>query len=179
RADQPGRRAARRLTSRDGEGDRRRAPAALRRDVLHLADGVGDARLRARPSRPRPPERDQGGPQEDVPPPGGVRPLPALRNGWHVGRSRSARRLLPGADSVVDVYATSRRAQMAKYADGFVLPVPKDKVEDYRQIAQQAGEVWREHGALEYYECVAEDVNVGELTSFPRSVQAEDGETVV
>jgi uncharacterized protein YbaA (DUF1428 family) len=68
---------------------------------------------------------------------------------------------------------------MAKYADGFVLPVPKDKVEDYRQIAQQAGEVWREHGALEYYECVAEDVNVGELTSFPRSVQAEDGETVV
>ena len=68
---------------------------------------------------------------------------------------------------------------MAKYVDGFILPVPKDKVEDYREIAQQAGEVWREHGALEYYECVAEDVKVGELTSFPRSVHAEDGETVV
>ena len=68
---------------------------------------------------------------------------------------------------------------MAKYVDGFVLPVPKDRVEDYRKIAQNAGEVWREHGALEYYECVADDVEVGELTSFPRSVQAEDGETVV
>ena len=68
---------------------------------------------------------------------------------------------------------------MAKYVDGFILPVPKDKVEAYRKIAQQAGEVWREHGALEYYECVAEDVQVGELTSFPRSVHAEDGETVV
>ena len=67
---------------------------------------------------------------------------------------------------------------MAKYVDGFVLPVPKDKVEDYRKIAQQAGEVWREHGALEYYECIAEDVKDGE-TSFPRSVRAEDGETVV
>lgn len=68
---------------------------------------------------------------------------------------------------------------MAKYVDGFILPVPKDKVEDYRRIAQQAGEVWREHGALEYYECVAEDVKAGELTSFPQSVLAEDGETVV
>ena len=68
---------------------------------------------------------------------------------------------------------------MAKYVDGFVLPCPKDRVEDYRKIAQQAGEVWREHGALEYYECVAEDVKPGELTSFPQSVQAEDGETVI
>jgi len=68
---------------------------------------------------------------------------------------------------------------MAKYVDGFILPVPKDLVEDYRQIAQRAGEVWREHGALEYCECVAEDVQPGELTSFPRSVNLEDGETVV
>jgi uncharacterized protein YbaA (DUF1428 family) len=68
---------------------------------------------------------------------------------------------------------------MAKYVDGFILPVPDDKVEDYRRIASQAGEVWREHGALEYYECVAEDVKPGELTSFPQSVNAEDGETVV
>ena len=68
---------------------------------------------------------------------------------------------------------------MANYVDGFILPVPKDRVEDYRRIAQGAGEVWREYGALEYRECVAEDVKVGELTSFPRSVQAKEGETVV
>lgn len=68
---------------------------------------------------------------------------------------------------------------MSKYVDGFVLAVPKDRVEDYRKIAQMAGEVWREHGALEYYECVAEDVKPGEVTSFPQSVKAEDGETVV
>jgi uncharacterized protein YbaA (DUF1428 family) len=68
---------------------------------------------------------------------------------------------------------------MAKYVDGFVLPVPRDKVETYRQIAHHAGQVWREHGALEYVECVADDVDEGELTSFPRSVNLEDGETVV
>ena len=68
---------------------------------------------------------------------------------------------------------------MAKYVDGFVLPVPKDKVEDYRKIAQRAGEVWREFGALEYVECVADDVQPGELTSFPRSVDLKDDETVV
>lgn len=68
---------------------------------------------------------------------------------------------------------------MAKYVDGFILPVPKDLVEDYRQIARRAGEVWRDHGALEYVECVAEDVKAGELTSFPQSVNLEDGETVV
>ncbi|HYH58142.1 MAG TPA: DUF1428 domain-containing protein [Thermoleophilaceae bacterium] len=65
------------------------------------------------------------------------------------------------------------------YVDGFVLPVPKDKVEDYIQIATKAGEVWREHGALEYRECVAEDVKSGELTSFPQSVIAKDDETVI
>ena len=68
---------------------------------------------------------------------------------------------------------------MAKYVDGFILPIPKDLVDDYRRIAQAAGEVWREHGALEYVECVAEDVQDGEVTSFPRSVNLEDGETVV
>jgi uncharacterized protein YbaA (DUF1428 family) len=68
---------------------------------------------------------------------------------------------------------------MAKYVDGFILPIPKDKVEDYREIAQRAGEVWREFGALEYVECVADDVEPGELTSFPRSVDLKDDETVV
>jgi len=68
---------------------------------------------------------------------------------------------------------------MPQYVDGFVLPVPRDKVDEYRAIATKAGEVWREYGALEYRECIAEDVPVGELTSFPRSVKAGEDETVV
>ncbi|HVE68462.1 MAG TPA: DUF1428 domain-containing protein [Solirubrobacteraceae bacterium] len=68
---------------------------------------------------------------------------------------------------------------MARYVDGFVLPVPKGKVDEYRKIARLAGKVWREHGALQYVECVAEDVSRGKLTSFPRSVDAKRGETVV
>jgi uncharacterized protein YbaA (DUF1428 family) len=68
---------------------------------------------------------------------------------------------------------------MAHYVDGFVLPVPKRNLDAYRRIARKAGKIWREHGALEYRECVAEDVQVGEVTSFPRSVQLKRGETVV
>ena len=66
---------------------------------------------------------------------------------------------------------------MAHYVDGFVLPVPKRNLDAYRRQARKAGKIWREHGALEYRECVAEDVQMGEVTSFPRSVQR--GETVV
>lgn len=65
------------------------------------------------------------------------------------------------------------------YVDGFVLPVPKDKLDAYRRLAQTAGTVWREHGALDYVECVADDVQPGEHTSFPQSVKLEPGETVV
>jgi uncharacterized protein YbaA (DUF1428 family) len=68
---------------------------------------------------------------------------------------------------------------MARYVDGYVLPVPKTKVEAYRRLAQEAGEVWREHGALEYVECVAEDVKPGQVTSFPQAVKLQDDETVV
>ncbi len=68
---------------------------------------------------------------------------------------------------------------MAHYVDGFVLPVPVDRLEDYRKMAQQAGEIWREHGALAYWECVADDVQPGVHTSFPQSVQLQDGETVI
>lgn len=68
---------------------------------------------------------------------------------------------------------------MARYVDGFVLPVPKDKVDAYRRIARRAGAVWREHGALEYIECLADDVKPGRTTSFPQSVKLKDGETVV
>jgi len=68
---------------------------------------------------------------------------------------------------------------MAHYVDGFVLPVPEDKLDAYLQMAREAGKIGREYGALEFGECVADDVKVGEVTSFPRSVQVEQGETVV
>jgi uncharacterized protein YbaA (DUF1428 family) len=65
------------------------------------------------------------------------------------------------------------------YVDGFVVPVPKKKLQAYRRMAQTAGKVWRDHGALEFRECVADDVKVGKRTSFPRSVKLKGGETVV
>jgi uncharacterized protein YbaA (DUF1428 family) len=68
---------------------------------------------------------------------------------------------------------------MAQYVDGFVVPVPKNKVDEYRRMARKAGRIWREHGALEYHECVADDVQAGKVTSFPRSVKAKSNETVV
>jgi uncharacterized protein YbaA (DUF1428 family) len=68
---------------------------------------------------------------------------------------------------------------MARYVDGFVLPVPKRNVDAYRRMARKAGKIWREHGALEYTECVADDVPMGKVTSFPRSVKLKRGETVV
>jgi uncharacterized protein YbaA (DUF1428 family) len=67
---------------------------------------------------------------------------------------------------------------MAHYVDGFVLPVPKRNVEAYRRMAQKAGKIWREHGALEYIECAGDDVKPGKLTSFPQSVKLKAGETV-
>lgn len=65
------------------------------------------------------------------------------------------------------------------YVDGYVLAVKKDRLEDYKRMAATAGEVWKELGALEYVECLADDVPYGELTSFPRAVQCNEDETVV
>jgi uncharacterized protein YbaA (DUF1428 family) len=65
------------------------------------------------------------------------------------------------------------------YVDGFVVPVPKAKLDAYKELAQLAGVVWKEHGALSYVECVGDDVPYGEVTSFPRSVQAKDDEVVI
>lgn len=69
--------------------------------------------------------------------------------------------------------------RMPRYIDGFVLPVPRARVPAYRSIARQAGKVWKEHGALAYVECVADDVPPGKLTSFPRSVKLQEDEVVV
>jgi uncharacterized protein YbaA (DUF1428 family) len=68
---------------------------------------------------------------------------------------------------------------MAQYVDGFVAPVPRRRVDAYRRMARKAGKIWREHGALEYRECVADDVKMGKVTSFPRSVKRKRNETVV
>lgn len=65
------------------------------------------------------------------------------------------------------------------YVDGFLLAVPKDKLETYQQMARDAGAVWMEHGALGYLEALADDAPYGELTSFPRAVQAKEDEIVV
>jgi len=68
---------------------------------------------------------------------------------------------------------------MGRYVDGFVLPVPKRNLDAYRRMARKAGKIWREHGALEFRECVGEDVPKGKVTSFPQSVELKRGETVV
>ena len=64
------------------------------------------------------------------------------------------------------------------YVDGFLIPVPKKKAAAYRAMARKAGKVWREHGALDYKECVADDVKPGKWTSFPRAVKLKAGEAV-
>ena len=68
---------------------------------------------------------------------------------------------------------------MAKYVDGFVIPVPKKNVKKYQKIAHDAGKVWMEYGALEYVECVADDIKLGKITSFPKSVKKKPAETVI
>src|SRR5262245_55609103 len=68
---------------------------------------------------------------------------------------------------------------MAKYVDGYVVPVPKNKLKAYRRLATVTGKVWRDHGALEYIEAAADDVKKGKWTSFPRSVKMKPSETVV
>jgi len=65
------------------------------------------------------------------------------------------------------------------YVDGFVIAVPRDNLDAYRKMAQLGGDVWKEFGALAYVECVGDDVPYGELTSFPRAVQAKEDEVVI
>ena len=65
------------------------------------------------------------------------------------------------------------------YVDGFVLPVPKKNLAAYRAIARKAGKIWKEYGALEYIECVEDDVKPGKHTSFPQAVKRKPDEAVV
>ena len=65
------------------------------------------------------------------------------------------------------------------YVDGFVIPVPKDKLSEYKKLAELCRIVWQEHGALASVECVGDDVPYGKLTSFPRAVQAAADEVIL
>jgi uncharacterized protein YbaA (DUF1428 family) len=67
---------------------------------------------------------------------------------------------------------------MGNYVDGFVLPIPKRNTAAYRRMSTFAGKIWRDHGALDYFECIADDVKPGKLTSFPQAVKLKKGETV-
>ena len=64
------------------------------------------------------------------------------------------------------------------YVDGFVIPVPKRNIAAYKRLARKAGKIWREYGALEYRECIGDDVKPGKYTSFPQSVKLKRDETV-
>jgi len=65
------------------------------------------------------------------------------------------------------------------YVDGFVLPIPRKNLAEYRRIARKAGRIWREHGALDYKECVGDDLDVKWGVPFPKMIKLKRGETVV
>ena len=64
------------------------------------------------------------------------------------------------------------------YVDGFVIPVPKSRIEDYKALAHKAAAIWKEHGAITTVECFGDDVPMGKLTSFPQAVQLEEEEVI-
>lgn len=68
---------------------------------------------------------------------------------------------------------------MERYVDGFLIPIAKDKVSKYREIAQKAGKIWKELGALEYYECVGDDLDIEEMVSFKKAANTSEKETVI
>lgn len=68
---------------------------------------------------------------------------------------------------------------MGKYVDGFVIPLAENKIEDYRRLAEVAGEVWIEHGALQYFECIADDLETHCTAPFGELAGVRDGETIV
>jgi uncharacterized protein YbaA (DUF1428 family) len=64
------------------------------------------------------------------------------------------------------------------YVDGFILPIPRTKIKAYKKMATLAAKVWKDHGAIDYVECIADDVKSGKITSFPQSVKLKKGEVV-
>jgi uncharacterized protein YbaA (DUF1428 family) len=68
---------------------------------------------------------------------------------------------------------------MEKYVDGFLIPMAIENVDSYKEMAQKAGEIWKEHGALEFHECVGDDLEIENMLSFKKSADATEGETVI
>ena len=68
---------------------------------------------------------------------------------------------------------------MERYVDGFLIPLAKDKVNEYKEMAEKAGQVWKEHGALEYYECFGDDLDRADFVSFKKAAGASAEETVI
>ena len=68
---------------------------------------------------------------------------------------------------------------MSRYIDGFVIPVPKDRIDEYRRMAETAGPIWKEHGALDYWECVGDDMDHEGMTEFPEIIKADSDEVVI
>ena len=68
---------------------------------------------------------------------------------------------------------------MSNYIDGFLIPLPKNRIDDYTAIANKAGDIWKEHGALEYWECIADDLEVKDMVSFMQSANAGPDDTVI
>jgi uncharacterized protein YbaA (DUF1428 family) len=86
---------------------------------------------------------------------------------------------LDAQSSFSDIYEMASKRNHMKYVDGYVLPVPKKNLAAYRRMAQKAGKVWREHGALEFRECVGDDLKTKVAASFPETIKLKAGETVV
>lgn len=66
-----------------------------------------------------------------------------------------------------------------RYVDGFLIPIAKDRVNEYREMAQKGGEIWKELGALEYYECIGDDLDAGDMVSFKKAANTSEDETVI
>ncbi|MDC8445085.1 MAG: DUF1428 domain-containing protein [Nitrosomonas sp.] len=68
---------------------------------------------------------------------------------------------------------------MSRYIDGFIIPVPAARIDDYRNMAEKAAQIWKDHGALDYWECVGDDMDVKNTLSFPQLVNIKPDETVI
>ncbi|RXA17285.1 DUF1428 domain-containing protein [Methanosarcina sp. MSH10X1] len=68
---------------------------------------------------------------------------------------------------------------MERYVDGFLIPIAKDRVNEYRVMAQKGSEIWKEIGALEYYECIGDDLDVEDMVSFKKAADTSEDETVI
>ena len=79
----------------------------------------------------------------------------------------------------VKPHKEAKHTAMAQYVNGFIIPLPKNRIDDYRRIAQKAGEVWRDHGALEYRECIGEELDVKRQVPFPHLINSTPDETVL